>query len=537
MKNMSGGHALAKTLRAHGVEHVFGIPGSHILSIYDGLIDEQKITPILSRHEQGAAFMADGYARVSGKPGVVLVTAGPGILNAMTGMLEAYHSSSPVLLVGGEVDVEHLGREWGALHELRNQVGILESVTKWRKCVTDTAAIPAAVHEAFRELSSGCAKPVALSIPYDVLDADAEVEIWGETPEMERVEANVKQIGQIVDTLQASSSPAILAGWGAAWSEAGDEIRELSDLLQIPIITTERGKGVVSDDHPNVLGNIMQGGSVLGVLGKADMILALGTRFDELSTFQWKFRPPEGCALIHVDSNPDEIGKIYPVKVGIAGDARTVMRQILAEIRSRGIEQAASRADEFEHKKNKTRESRQGTKGLEYVDAIADSLPDDAIVVSDTTITSAWTGRFLPMRRPRSFLRPDGSTTMGFALPAAIGAKIAAPERPVVALIGDGGFMFTATELATAVQHGVDITVVVFNDNGYGWIRFMQDLQFSRRILADHANPDFVKFAESFGVKGVRVDSPGGLRSTLSSAIGTGEISLIEVTDDLGSPY
>ncbi len=538
MENMPGGHAVVKTLKAHGVEYVFGIPGSHILAIYDGLIEEASIKPILARHEQGAAFMADAYARISGKPGVVLVTAGPGLLNAMTGMLEAYQSCSPVLLFCGEVDRDHLGREWGALHELKNQTGILESVTKWRRCVTEPSDIPAAVHEAFRQLHSGCPKPVALSIPFDVLDSSADVEIWGETLEPERVQANEEVVSHIVDILVDASAPAILAGWGAAWSDAGEEIRELSEILQCPIITTERGKGVVSDEHPNVLGNIMQGGSVLGTLGKADAILALGTRFDELTTFQWKFRTSDECSLIHVDINPREIGKIYPVKLGLAKDAKTVMQQVLGEVRKRVVvTDSTNRAQEFRRIKEKVREAKKDSKGATYVDALADCLPKDAIFVSDTTLTSAWTGRFLPSYRPRSFIRPDGSTTMGFALPAAIGAKFAGPDRPVIAVIGDGGFMFTASELATAVQHGANITVVVFNDGGYGWIRFMQDMYYGRRIQADMVNPDFVKLAESFGVRALRTDSPAGLREALSAALDSDALTLIEVTDEIGSPY
>jgi len=537
METMQGGHALAKTLAAHGVECVFGIPGSHILSIYDGLIGESGIRPILARHEQGAAFMADGYARVAQKPGVALVTAGPGMLNAMTGMLEAYQSSSPVLLVCGEVDTEHLGKRWGALHELENQIGILESVTKWRKCVTDTAEIPAAVQEAFRQMHAGCPKPVALSIPYDVLDASAEVEIAGKAHETDRPGAKKEQVGRLVDILVGASSPVILAGWGAAWSDAGDEIRKLSEILQCPIVTTERGKGVVDEAHANVLGSLAQGGPILRAFGKADAILALGTRFDELSTFQWKLQIPEGCRLIHIDIDKSQIGKIYPAELEIKADVKAVLGQVLDEIGSRKLDERPSRAAEFAEIKRQPREKREGTKGLAYIEAMADSFPSNAIVVPDTTIVSAWTGRFLPMHMPRAYLNPDGSTTMGFALPAAIGAKIAAPERPVVALCGDGGFMFTAPELATAVQHEVNIVVVIFNDKGYGWIRFMQDMYFGRRIQADLANPDFVKFAESFGLHGVRVDSPEGLSTALSSALREDAPAVIEVADDVGSPY
>jgi acetolactate synthase-1/2/3 large subunit len=354
---------------------------------------------------------------------------------------------------------------------------------------------------------------------------------------MERAEADKVEASRLVDILLNASAPVIFAGWGAAWSDAGEEIRELSEILRCPIITTERGKGVVSDDHPNVLGSIFQGGPVLGALSKADAILALGTRFDELTTFQWKFKLPEGCSLIHVDINPNEIGKVYPARLGLAKDVRAVLRQVLKELKSRAIPAIRSRSDEFEQMKRKPREKREGTKGLEYVEAIAECLSPDAIIVSDTTITSAWLGRFLPMHRPRSFLRPDGSTTMGFALPAAIGAKTGSPERPVVAVIGDGGFMFTMAELASAVQCGANITVVIFNDRGYGWIRFMQDLEYGRRIQADLVNPDFVKLAESFGLKGVRTNSPSGLRSALSSTLKSNSTTIIEVADDIGSPY
>jgi acetolactate synthase-1/2/3 large subunit len=537
MEKMQGGHALAKSLQAHGVEHVFGIPGSHILSIYDGLVDDSNITPILVRHEQGAAFMADGYARISQKPGVVLATAGPGMLNAMTGMLEAYQSSTPVLMVCGEVDTGHLGKGWGALHELENQTGILESVTKWRACVTDTAEIPAAVEEAFRQMQSGCPKPVALSIPYDVLDATTDVEISGREYEPERTAADKEQISRLGDILAAASAPVILAGWGTAWSGAGEELRALSELLRCPIITTDRGKGIIGDDHPNVLGSIAAAGPVLGTFGKADAVLAVGTRFDELSTFQWKLQIPEGCALIHVDIDESQIGKIYPVELGIAGDAKTVLAQAVEELRSRDLAERSDRRAEFAELKGKPRERRAGTKGLAYIEAMTDSIPSDTIFVIDTTIVAAWTDRFLPLHRPRAYVNPDGSTTMGFAMPAAIGAKIAAPESPVVALCGDGSFMFTAPELATAVQHDVNIPIIIFNDKGYGWIRFMQDMQYGRRIQDNLANPDFVKLADSFGLQGARVDTPEGLSAALSSALRADASVIIEVVDEVGAPY
>jgi len=537
MEKMQGGHALAKSLGAHGVEHVFGIPGSHILSIYDGLIENTAIKPILARHEQGVAFMADGYARVAQKPGVALVTAGPGLLNAMTGMLEAYQSSSPVLLVCGEVDVEHLGKGWGALHELENQTGILESVTKWRACVTDPAEIPAAVAEAFRQMHTGCPKPVALSIPYDVLDSTTEVEISGAQQERERIGADAEQVRRLVDILLAASTPVILAGWGAAWSDTGEELREISEILQCPIITTDRGKGVVDEAHANVLGSLGQGGPVLGAFGKADAVLAVGTRFDELSTFQWKLQIPDGCPLIHIDIDETQIGKVYPPELGIAGDAKAVLGQVLDEIKTREVAQRPDRSAEFAEMKKASYEKRADTTGLAYIEALTDAFPADAIVVPDTMIFSAWMRRYLPIHRPRAYMNPDGSTTMGFALPAAIGAKIAAPERPVVAVIGDGGFMFTAPELATAAQHDANIIVVIFNDSGYGWIRFMQDMYFGRRIQADLVNPDFVKLAESFGLQGVRVDTPEGLGGALSSALRADSAVVIEVIADVGSPY
>ena len=537
MEKMRGGHALAKCLEAHGVEHVFGIPGSHILSIYDGLIDDSNIRPISTRHEQGAVFMADGYARVAQKPGVALVTAGPGLLNAMTGLLEAYQSSTPVLLICGEVDTEHLGKDWGALHELENQTGILESVTKWRKCVTNINEIPAAIDEAFRQIYTGCPKPVALSIPYDILDDTAEFDLAPQQSEAEQPGANNEQVGQLAGIMEAAKSPILYAGWGASWSDAGEELSELSEMLQCPIVTTERGKGVVGDNHPNVLGNLGQGGAILRALSKADAILAVGTRFDELSTFQWKLQIPEECKLIHIDIDESQIGKIYPPDVGVAADAKTVLRQVLDEIRSRGVAERASRTSEFAELKRKPREQRQGTKGLAYMEALADAMPSDAIALPDTTITAAWTGRYLPAYKPRAYLTPSGSTTMGFALPAAIGAKLAAPGRPAIAIMGDGGFMFTAPELATAVQNDVNIIVVIFNDKGYGWIRFMQDMSFGRRIQDDLVNPDFVKFAESFGIQAARVDSPEGLSAALSSAIKADSPAVIEVADNVGSPY
>jgi len=529
LAGMTGGQAVVRSLEAEGLDVVFGVPGAHNLHIYDALPDCPGVRHVLTRHEQGAAFMADGYARASGRIGVCLTVTGPGVTNTFTAIAEAYSDSLPVLSITSQINSKYIGKEKGILHELKDQLGVFEPITAWSQRLTEISRIPEAIHNAVRTMKTQRPRPVYLEIPEDVLAAVDEVEIL-EGGEYEREGSHPAKVEEAVQCLMEARKLLIYAGGGVVSSGASPELLRLAELLQVPVLTSGMGKGVIPEDHALAVGTAwVPRVDVSEIVQRADVVLAVGTRFTADFTSGWTVPFPK--RLIQIDIDEREIGKNYPVKVGLIGDAKKTLQQILESLDKKEIKPRAQFVAEIQALKRHLRQEMKlkSAKELPVIEEIRAALPRDAIICSDMTMFWVEALALFPIYEPRTFLFPWGYGTLGFSLPAAIGAKVAYPERPVVAMCGDGAFMYTCQELATAVKYGINVPVILFNDDCYANIKLQQMERFGRCSEVDLANPDFVKFAESFGACGIRIENPSDLRLAIEKALEADGPVIIEV--------
>ena len=524
MATMTGGQAVVEALRAEEVRVVFGIPGLHNLHIYEALRARPEIRHITTRHEQGAAFMADGYARATGEPGVCVTITGPGATNTLTALGNAYSDSSPVLCISSEIATRFIGQGKEVFHELKDQLGMFSAVTAWNERVTSVAEIPGAIRRAMRSMRMARPRPAHLDVPLDILAATGEVEIAPPEP-IARLAADPGQVRKAAALLDRACFPLIYAGGGVNISGAGPALVRLAERLGAPVVTTYTGKGAFPEVHPLSLGcGPWRGGLIAEHLARADLLLVVGARLGQVETRDWSLRLPQ--TLVQVDIDPSVIGRHYPAAVGVIGDASLALEQIVEALAPRQpcpaeAEIARWRADE--------RARMHGDLGFELMEALQKVLAQDAIVVNDAAMVNAWTARCLETCTPRSFLFPSGSAALGFGLPAALGAQIAFPERQVVLMCGDGGFLFTAQELATAAQYDLNVVAVVFNDNSYGSIVRLQQGRFGEAFAADLVNPDFVRLGESFGAWAARASTPDEFGAALAAAFAAKRPALIEV--------
>ncbi len=531
---MSGGEAVVRSLAAHHVDTVFGIPGTHNLAIYEALRQTDGIRHILARHEQGAAFMADGYARASGQVGVCVSTTGPAALNTLTSLGTAYSDSSPVLCIASQIPAEGIGLDKGFLHECHDQLGSFAPVTKWRARADTVAAIPEVMREAFAQMQTGRPRPTAVEIPCDVLDAsdDVAITVAATAP---RLTPDAEQVEQAARLLSAARRPVIWAGGGVISSDAGTELRQLAERLQAPIFTTVLGKGAVAEDHPLAAGNALLHPAARAFLAECDIMLAVGTRFTEEETDRWGLRLPD--SLIHIDIDPEEINRNYPATVGIVADARAALQEFNARLQNLGKQEHREAVEIANMRQEVWRYCQaRAPAGVELVQTLRTALPRETIMVSDLTVAAYWCRRLLDIYEPRTYLYPWGFCTLGFGLPAAIGAKVARPDRPVVVLCGDGGFLFNCQELAAAVQSKVPLVVLVFNDSAYGVLRPQQEVRYGGAHAVDLVNPDFMALAGAFGVDGCRVTSIEQLGPTVAKAIEADKTTVIELPGTLPWP-
>ena len=523
----SGGRAVVDALDAWGVDTVFGIPGIHTLALYDALFDHPRIRHVTTRHEQGAGYMADGYARATGRVGVVLATTGPGAMNALTPMATAYAESSPVLLIVSGLPDDEAGRDLGLLHDMRNQFAALREVCGRGCRVGSVAEIPAAVSEAFVALRRSRPRPYVLEVPLDVLDAEAEVgPVRAELGPPALPAAD--DLRRAADLIRQAVRPLILAGGGA--QSASIEIRRLVELLKAPVGLTLNGLGIVPADHPLLLGDAASPalGRRARILGRdlgrwinqADLVIAIGTRLSERTVAAWDARLGR---LVHLDIDPEVIGRHFPVKVGLTGDARAGVRSLLEHLDGGAV------ASGWPDGEFGVTEPEEGNFPA-ILATLRQGLERDAVLANDMTMVCYQARRLFPCFAPRSFLSSHYYGTLGFSVPAAIGAKIGCPQRQAVALCGDGGFLFTGQELATARQQRLSLPIVLCNDNAYMAVRQAQERSCEGRCIGvDLDNPDFVLLARSYGINGVRVTSPESLARALREALAAKLPTLIEV--------
>ncbi len=529
MANLSGAQALIQSLAREGVEVVFGLPGVQIMEIYDALYEQPGIRLITVRHEQSAGYMADGYARTTGRVGVALVVPGPGALNAAAAVGTAYAASSPVMLISGQVDSAMLGQNRGALHEVDDQLDVFKPITKWNARTTRAEEIPSLVHMAMQQVVDGRPRPVEIEVPFDILPGSYDIELL-EREGAIRQSPDPARVKEAVELLAKAERPLIWAGGGCREADMTSELAQLAEALNAPVITTPEGKGSIPENDPMSVGTFYYGhGAAYYTLPQADVILAIGSRMNMNPRTPWSLRPDQ--VIIRIDADPAELGRNVESRVGMVADARLAANDILAEW---GGATGASQweSEELEEIRQKAAEDTRALAPLqvEIIETIRAELDDDAIMVAGTTEVAYWGHLAFPVLAPRSYLTSSYFATLGYAFPTALGAKVGNPNRQVVATIGDGGFMYAGSELSTAVQEGINLVTLVFNNGMLGASRADQMNRYQGRAIGTELlNPDFAQLAEVYGALGIKLPDRRELGPALHDALRAGRPAVIEV--------
>ncbi len=543
-QRFKAGEAVIELLRQEGVSHIFGIVGSSFLDILDPLYDRDDMRFVGVRHEQGAALMADGFSRISGAPSVCLATNGPGVLNLTYGIGSAYVAHSPVVVIAPSASRRDQYRN--STQEF-DQVALFKPITKAAFPINRIDRLPDALRHAFRVATSGKMGPVLLDIPRDLLPgAEVELELLppgayrsGQT----RARGDLGLIQKAADVLAAAQRPVIIAGGGVQWSNAAGPVCRLAELTGAAIVTSYGRADAVPSSHPNFLGHLGRLGSAEGIEAtrEADVILAVGTRLSQSTTFYDHRFIPADARIIQIEIDPEEIGRNYPVTVGIEGDAAAVSEGLLTELRQREprlnpqwIEEvrgwAARRAERL---RDEERLSGLPMKPQRVYAELRKVMPQDAIIALDAGLAPNFGQDRLDFHHPRSLMTSLDLGGLGFSFPAALGAQFAAPGRPVVNFNGDGGFLFNAQEFATAVDYNLPVVTVVMNNGSWGSEKAYQRYAFNERYVgADTLNPRYDKFAELFGGAGFYVERPQDVGNALLEALNAGKPSIIEIPID-----
>jgi acetolactate synthase-1/2/3 large subunit len=531
MPLMSGGDAVVRSILGHGINAIYCLPGVQSDHLFNAMFDAGDALQVIhTRHEQGAAYMALGAALATGRPAVYSVVPGPGFLNTTAALATAHSTGARVLALIGQIPSKAIGKGHGLLHEIPDQIGILRTLTKWADRVGKPSDAPALVGRAFRELNSGRPRPVGLEVPPDMLAARAEVELTPPLALEPPAPLDEDAIARAATLLVKAECPVIFVGGGA--NEAVAEVRALAERLTAPVVAYRRGKGVLDERHP--LSHTLPGGHALWA--KADVVLAVGTRM-LLPVTAWGV--DDKLKIIKLDIDEGEIERLRKPEIGIVGDCARVLARLaehLAHVPPMRPERlAVSRAV----KEKVAADLAVLAPQLGYLRAIRDVLPDNGVVIDELTQVG-YSGRSAyEARAPRTYISSGYQGTLGWGVATALGAKHALGDVPVIAISGDGGFMFNVQELATAVRHRIPAIVIVFNDGAYGNVRNMQKSLHGNRVIgSDLANPDFVKLADSFGIAGHRVTGPEALRRALETSLAKNEPALIEVPcGDMPSPW
>ncbi len=520
---LTGAQMVWESLVREGVDTVFGISGGKVLNLFHTLPD-YPIRFVLTRHEQGAAHAADGYARASGRVGVCVATSGPGATNLVTGIATAHMDSSPIVAITGQVGMPFIGKD--AFQEV-DITGITLPVTKHNYLVTDLAELPQVLREAFYIARTGRPGPVLVDIALDVQSASGE---YAYPPEpvlpsyRPTVAGNPRQVAQAAAMINAAQRPVLLVGHGVILAGAEAALRELAERADIPVVTTLLGIGALPQTHPLSLGMAGMHGEAYANLAiqEADTIVAVGTRFDDRLTGTVSAFAPK-AAIIHIDVDPAEIGKNVTVELPIVGDAEAVLRCLLPQVQPATHPAWLSQIATWHAASTARDVLNQSTEGLlpQYVmRCLCEATHGQALMVSDVGQNQMWEAQYYLHDRPRGLISSGGQGTMGFALPAAIGAQIAQPDVQVWATVGDGGFQMNIQELATVVQERLPIKIAILNNGCLGMIRQWQEMFFAQRYSGSIlSGPDFVRVAEAYGILGLRVTEPEEARSTIAKAM------------------
>jgi acetolactate synthase-1/2/3 large subunit len=520
----TGATEVVRALKEHGVTDIFGLPGLQLDHIFDALYDEQgSVRVIHTRHEQATAYMAFGYAQASGKVGTSLVVPGAGVLNTMGALSTAHACNSPVLSLTGQIPSPYIGQGLGFLHEIPNQLGALASVTKWQGHIGSPEGVADVMDEAFYQLNSGRRRPVAVEIPMDITArsvAGPRVSAVKRARSTSMLDDDA--VTAAAKLLANAKNPAIFVGGGIWGSE--EALLTLAEALQAPVFMTPHALGAVSWRHP--LAQTLQVGN--DIWPTIDAALAVGTRFFN-QIVDWGH--DDHVKLIRVDVDSQQSVTPWKPDVHIVTDADIALRALVDAIEPLNLARP-SRHDEFANLKA-AKEQALGEifkPQRDFARTIRAATPDETIFCFDVTQMHFYSWWAFPAYFPRSIIQPGYQGTLGYGYPTALGAKVAYPERPVVYIGGDGGFMFNCQELSTAMAFGINVVAIIFNDSAFGNVRRIQKEQFSGRYISSELyNPDFIKFAESFGMRSMRTDSPAGLAQLLPAALAADEPVLIEV--------
>ncbi len=516
---MTGADILIQSLKAQGIDTLTGMPGNQNIHLYDAVLRAGGIRHLLIRHEQGATLIANGYARASGRVGVALTVPGPGSTNASTGLVDAHTDCVPVLLITGGTEVAFDGRDRAKCFHGLDQETFFRPIARFFARPKSIAEIPAAVVGAFRALRAPRPGPAVIELPTDIAAAEGMADIppfvEGDRPRPRRAE-----IERVAKVLRASKRPIILAGHAVTHANATDALRRLAEACNIPVVYTRLGKGVMPDRHPLTVGHCAaQAGKI--ALGEADLLLAIGCRFTQIDTRSWTLPLPH--RKIQLDPDPRELAREYPIEAGASGD----LAQSIPQLAEAAGDCAADWGNFIARTRSETASKRAP---IPLMGVTRNALPEDAIIVVDVTSIGYRAFDEYPIALPRTFLYPSHSVTLGFAIPAAIGAKLACPRQEVVAFCGDGGFQMTASELATAAEHGIETVAVVSNDGSLSAIRGAQAKAFDGRVIdTDMQTPRLADLARSLGARGIRVDDPQRFEAVFADTLGLEGPTVIEV--------
>ena len=511
---MTGSQTAIAQIRCEGVDVVFGIPGEHNVLLCDAVLDHPELRFMVGRHEQDIAFMANGFARASGRIAVPLVISGPGVTNSLTALADAYADSVPMVLVAACPACGLAGK--GAFHELKDQTGVLASVTKWNTRAERVEEIPKAIRTAFLQAYGSRPGPTAVEIPVNVQSEKGQADV-NPSRRPGRQSADTTAVREAARLLSLARAPVVYLGSGAATSDCASEAIKLVEQLQMPCFATTLGQGVVPTDHPLFLGcRWVEAGPARPILEGADVMLVVGSSLDQVETDGWTLPVPK--TVIQIDTCQEMIGLNYPTAVGLVGDAKAVLAQLLEELADTKCVARLSPAARISQIKQQVLFRVRDRLEWQFVDAMQQALPQDAFVFNDASTANAWCLAFLPRYLPRTINITRSMAALGYAFPSAIGAKAAHPDRQAVAVAGDGGFLFTSNALATAVQYKLNAVAVVFSDNCYSSVKRTQDRLLGRRIGVDLHNPDFVNLAEAYGAVGTLAENPTQLQDALQAA-------------------